>query len=49
MNENRFSVIGLEKYTNRLPPAIEEWRSNVESRRSQPTELPELPVVFKSK
>jgi hypothetical protein len=38
-----------QKYTKRLPPAIEEWRSNVESRRSQPTELPKLSVVFKSK
>jgi hypothetical protein len=38
-----------QKYTNRLPPAIEEWRSNVESRRSQPIELPKLPVVFKNK
>jgi hypothetical protein len=28
---------------------IEEWRSNVESRRSQPTECSKLPVVFKSK
>ena len=38
-----------QKYIDKLPPAIEEWRSNVESRRSQPSEVPKLPVVFKSK
>jgi len=37
-----------QKYIDKLPPAIEEWRSNVESRRSQPSELPKLPVVFKN-
>ena len=37
------------KYTNRLPPAIEKWRSNVESRRSQIREEAKLPVIFKSK
>ena len=36
-----------QKYANRLPPAIEEWRGNVESRRSKPSEVPKLPVVFK--
>jgi len=38
-----------QKYIDKLPPAIDDWRSNVESRRSQPTEVPKLPVVFKSK
>jgi len=38
-----------QKYTDRLPPALEEWRTDVESRRSQPTEVPKLPIVFKSK
>jgi hypothetical protein len=37
------------KYIDKLPPAIEEWRIDVESRRSQPSELPKLPVVFKDK
>jgi len=37
------------KYTNRLPPPIEEWRGNVETRRSQNREEPKLPVIFKSK
>jgi hypothetical protein len=32
-----------------LPPAIEQWRVGVESRRSQPSEVPKLPVVFKNK
>jgi hypothetical protein len=38
-----------QKYIDKLPPAIEEWRSNVESRRSQPFESPKLPVVFRNK
>ena len=38
-----------QKHLNRLPAAIEEWRSNVESRRSQNREEPKLPVIFKSK
>jgi hypothetical protein len=38
-----------QKHLNRLPPAIDEWRNNVESRRSQPSELPKLPVIFKNK
>jgi len=37
-----------QKYIDKLPPAIEEWRIGVESRRSQPTEVPILPVVFKN-
>jgi hypothetical protein len=38
-----------QKYVGKLPPAIEEWRLGVESRRSQPTEVPKLPVIFKNK
>jgi hypothetical protein len=38
-----------QKYIDKLPPAIEEWRVEVESRRSQPTEVPKLPIVFKNK
>ena len=38
-----------QKYIDKLPPAIEEWISNVESRRSQPFESPKLPVVFRNK
>jgi hypothetical protein len=38
-----------QKYIDRLPPAIEEWRVGVESRRSQPSEVPKLPVVFRNK
>jgi len=38
-----------QKYVDKLPPAIEEWRIDVESRRSQPTEVPKLPIVFRNK
>jgi hypothetical protein len=38
-----------QKYLDKLPPAIEQWRAGIESRRSQPSEVPKLPVVFKSK
>jgi hypothetical protein len=38
-----------QKYIDKLPPAIEEWRIGVESRRSQPSEVPKLPVVFRNK
>jgi hypothetical protein len=38
-----------QKYVDKLPPAIDEWRINLESRRSQPSEVPKLPVVFRSK
>lgn len=38
-----------QKYVDKLPPAIEQWRIGVESRRSQPSEVPKLPVVFKNK
>jgi hypothetical protein len=38
-----------QKYVDKLPPAIEHWRAGIESRRSQPNEVPKLPVVFKTK
>jgi len=38
-----------QEYVDKLPPAIEQWRVGVESRRSQPSEVPKLPVVFKNK
>ena len=38
-----------QKLIDKLPRAIEEWRADVESRRSQPTEVAKLPIVFKSK
>lgn len=37
-----------QKYLDKLPPAIEQWRIKIESLRSQPTAVPKLPVVFKS-
>jgi hypothetical protein len=37
------------RYIDNLPTAIDEWRLEVESRRSQPSEVPKLPVVFRSK
>jgi hypothetical protein len=38
-----------QKFVDKLPPKIEQWRLEVESRRSSPSELPKLPVVFKNK
>ena len=38
-----------QTFIGTLPPATEKWRADVESRRSQPTEVSKLPVVFKSK
>jgi len=38
-----------QKYIDKLAPAIEQWRIEVESRRSQPGEVPKLPIVFKNK
>jgi len=38
-----------QKNVDKLPSAIDEWRIEVESRRSQPTEVPKLPMVFKNK
>jgi hypothetical protein len=38
-----------QKYIDKLPPAIDEWRSDVEARRSQPTPAPKLPIVFRNK
>lgn len=38
-----------QKYINKLPPAIEQWRIKIESSRSQPSEVPKLPIVFKNK
>ncbi len=38
-----------QKYIDKLPPAIEQWRLNIESSRSQPSEIPKLPIVFKNK
>lgn len=37
------------KHIDKLPSAIEEWRVGVESRKSQPSEVPKLPIVFKNK
>ena len=49
-NGERFlSFSNDQKYVDKLPPAIEQWRAGIESRRSQPSEVPKLPVVFKSK
>lgn len=36
------------EYTGKLPPAIEEWRTRLESARSSPVNKPQLSVVFKS-
>jgi hypothetical protein len=38
-----------QKYVDKLPPAIEDWRIDVESRRSQLREEPKLPIVFRNK
>ena len=38
-----------KKYIERLPAAIEQWRSGIEKARSGFEKKPELPVVFKSK
>lgn len=38
-----------QKYVDKLPPAIEQWRIRIESLRSQPREVPKLPIVFKNK
>lgn len=38
-----------QEYIDKLPPAIEEWRIGVESRRSQLREEPKLPIVFRNK
>ena len=37
------------KYIDKLPPAIEQWRVKIEGARSQPSAVPQLPVIFKSK
>jgi hypothetical protein len=38
-----------QKPIDKLLPAIEEWRIKIESLRSQPSEVPKLPIVFKNK
>lgn len=38
-----------QKYLGKLPPAIEQWRTKIESLRSESGEVPKLPVVFRSK
>ena len=49
-NGERFLYFSNDpKYIDKLPPAIEQWRAGIEIRRSQPSEAPKLPVVFKSK
>ena len=46
----RFLYFSNDKeYLERLPAAIEEWRSGIEKARSGIEKKPELPVVFKSK
>lgn len=37
------------KYVDKLPPAIEQWTTRIESLRSQMREVTKLPVVFKNK
>ena len=38
-----------QEYLDKLPPMIEQWRSKIESARSENSEKPKLTVVFKSK
>ena len=38
-----------QKYLDNLPPAIEQWRSKIETTRNDNGDKPKLPVVFKSK
>ena len=35
-----------QKYVDKLPPAIEQWRTRIESLRSETSEVPRLPIVF---
>jgi hypothetical protein len=50
LNDGKFLYFtNDQKHLKKLPPAIDAWRSNVESRRSQIREEPKLPVIFKSK
>ena len=37
------------EHADNLAPAIQEWISNVEQRRSSPSEEPKLPIIFKSR
>lgn len=38
-----------QKYLDNLPPGIEQWRSKIETTRSDNGDKSKLPVVFKSK
>ena len=38
-----------QEYLDKLPPAIDEWRTKIESLRSESSEVPKLPVIFKIK
>lgn len=37
------------KYVDKLPPAIEQWITRIESLRSESGDVPKLPIVFKNK
>jgi len=37
-----------QDYVDKLPPAIEQWRTRIESLRSQTSEVTKLPIVFKN-
>ena len=38
-----------QKYLGKLPPAIEQWITRIESLRGDSGEVPKLPIVFKNK
>ena len=38
-----------QKFLDKLLPAIEQWRTKIESLRSESGEVPKLPIVFKNK
>ena len=38
-----------QKNVDKLPPAIEQWRTKIESLRSETKEVPKLPIVFRNK
>lgn len=37
-----------QEYVDKLPPAIDEWRTKIESLRSESSEVPKLPIVFRN-
>lgn len=38
-----------QEYVDKLPLAIDQWRAKIESLRSESSEVPKLPVIFRIK